>query len=62
MALSINPAVSGGTLRFVLHSSFFFVGAFLGGLVTLIGVVTIFSGLGLVLSGHLLFALLLPAG
>ncbi len=35
MALTINPAVSGGRMKFVAHSAVFLVGVFVGALVTL---------------------------
>jgi hypothetical protein len=62
MALTINPAVSGGTRRFVLHSSLFFVGAFLGALATVVVVVPIFSLFRLGLPGRLTPLFLLPVG
>jgi hypothetical protein len=60
MALTINPAVCGGTRRFVLHTSFFFIGSLLGALATLVVVVPLFSLFRLILPPHLVPFLLLP--
>jgi hypothetical protein len=43
MAMTINPAVSGGRQRWLIHSGAFLVGAFVGGLVSLTAVLAILT-------------------
>lgn len=61
MALSINPAVSGGRRGYLVHGVSFFIGAVIGGTVTLLGVSLLFLVLRAVLPGRWILVPLLLA-
>jgi hypothetical protein len=60
MALTINPTVSRGHPRFLLHSVAFFLGTIVGGLVSLLAMLAVVAALGLVAPAHALPLLVLP--
>lgn len=59
MALTINPAVSGTRKRWFIHIAAFFIGVWLGGLISLAVVIAVVGGLGSLLPRVALAACLL---
>lgn len=52
MAMAINPAVSGGKRGWLKHSGAFFAGVFVGGVVSMAGVLVVFAAARVVVSSH----------
>lgn len=57
MVLTINPAVSGGTRKWLIDSLMFFAGAFVGGLTSIVAVALLTHALSVVVSGKIVFVI-----